>query len=138
MRRNGMNFTWKWAVAVCVCAAAWNLTSTNVYGAYPDTPPAAGETCEQYVLRGGFEDWPMGERDLLAQDPTVLAQLVDFYRASEGQPYWMLIAENWMACGLYNLSDGRNYTGWQIGDLNLDGIVNFEDLAAYVEADLGL
>jgi len=110
------------------------IMGTNLYG----LSPKPDENCQQFVLRGGFADWPMGERDLLRDDPDILTQLINFYETSENRPYWVLIAENWMACGLYSLSDGQTYTGWQIGDLNLDGIVNFSDFATYVEVRSGL
>jgi len=133
MERLVNGLTRRTAVLTCILAMA-GIMGTKLYGVTPEP----NETCRYFALRGGFGDWPMGEREMLRDDPAILTQLVEFYEASENQPYWILIAENWMACGLYSLTDGRSYTGWQIGDLNLDGIVNFNDFATYAQVSSGL
>lgn len=136
MKTNGYVLTGK--LSLLIAALTLVLTAAGAQADYRDSLSDPSETCEQYVLRHGFADWPVGERQLLENDPTILNSLISFYETNEGRPYWFLIAENWMACGLYSLSDGRSYTGWQVGDLNLDGIVNYDDLVTYAKIQMGL
>lgn len=110
--------------SLCAGQIQWTLIDFRM-------PVELNETCTEYALRGGFLSWSIAERDMMTEDPAILIDLVNFYELHEGRPYWFLIAENWLVCGICRSADGRTDTGWQAGDLNLDGIVNLHDLKLY-------
>ena len=99
MERLVNGLTRRTAVLTCILAMA-GIMGTKLYGVTPEP----NETCRYFALRGGFGDWPMGERGCQGRIPDSDA-VGRILRGSENQPYWILIAENWMAFGLYSLTE---------------------------------
>ena len=59
---------------------------------------------------------------------TMMKNMFEFYEQHEGKPYVNCIVENWLKV---RKNIGYCEAGWEVGDLNSDGITNMEDFAIY-------
>jgi hypothetical protein len=88
------------------------------------TPPAAA----QPALRAAAENPACPSIFKLEYRAGMMVNLFDFYENYEGRPYLWIIIDNWV---LIRPNIGYCESGWEFGDLNADGRVDYEDFGIY-------